>query len=175
MLALALAVLTLSACGGSSKGSTASGAAGASTSSTPTTPAGGAPGKLRGRFAALRECLQRDGITLPSGVGLLAATRQLPNGVTRAQFDAAVRKCGGAAVLGALNRLRGGKLKGLALGSRSLKAQLTKFVACMRAHGVNLPAPNTSGGGPIFNTAGINTRSPQFLSASAACRQSLFH
>jgi hypothetical protein len=43
----------------------------------------------------------------------------------------------------------------------------------MREHGVTLPAPNTTGKGPVFNTAGVNLRSPQFLRAQAACRRVL--
>ena len=43
----------------------------------------------------------------------------------------------------------------------------------MRANGVKLPAPNTSGNGPIFNTKGMNTASasskPPRASARATC------
>jgi hypothetical protein len=34
---------------------------------------------------------------------------------------------------------------------------------------VNIPAPNTSGNGPIFNTKGIDTASTQFKTAETKC------
>jgi hypothetical protein len=43
----------------------------------------------------------------------------------------------------------------------------------MRSHGVNLPEPNTSGTGPIFNTKGLDTSSAQFRTAEASCREVL--
>jgi hypothetical protein len=39
----------------------------------------------------------------------------------------------------------------------------------MRENGVNLPAPNTSGNGPVFNTKGLNTKSATFTAASKKC------
>ena len=47
---------------------------------------------------------------------------------------------------------------------------LSKFAACLRENGVNIPEPNTSGHGPVFNTKGINTASPQFRAATVKCR-----
>jgi hypothetical protein len=43
----------------------------------------------------------------------------------------------------------------------------------MRENGVNLPAPNTSGKGPVFDTKGINTSSAAFKSAESKCRSDL--
>jgi hypothetical protein len=134
MLALLLAVLTLSALGGSSKGSTESTAAGAKTPSTSSATPGVGQRKLGGRLLALRECLQRDGITLPSNGGLPAGLRQPPKGVTRAQLQAAIKKCAGAALAGAGARLRIPKLNALKLGPSSLRAGLARFAACMREH-----------------------------------------
>jgi hypothetical protein len=159
-LVLLLGIPALAACGGSSTSSTA---ASASTSTT-----AGSPG---GRFAGVRECLQKNGITLPRRTpgqgrppgtgGLLGggAGRQLPKGVTRAQYEAALKKCGGS--------FRGG---GGRLNSAAFKKALSSFAACMRENGVTLPAPNTSGRGPVFNTKGLNTSSTQFRSAQAKCQ-----
>jgi hypothetical protein len=167
LLALALALLALSACGSSSKsGSTASTNAAATGATGPTQP-----GAVAGRFGALRECLHRNGITLPprkpGGLGGLLG-RQLPPGVTAAQLEAAMKKCGFAG-----RRLRFPGLRGRSLKSPQLRAALARFASCMREHGVALPAPNTAGTGPIFNTAGVNTHSAHFLTAQAACRSAL--
>jgi hypothetical protein len=43
----------------------------------------------------------------------------------------------------------------------------------MRENGVNLPTPNTSGNGPVFNTKGINTSSATFKSAQSRCQSDL--
>jgi pilus assembly protein FimV len=193
VLALLLACLGLAACGGSSKSSsstTATNAAATSTSTTATPGSNSTNGKggsnatskgpaatNAGRFAALRECLQKNGIALPSrtpgqrrpgGVGGLlgggAAGAKLPDGVTRAHYEAALKKCGGGAFAG------GGRRR---FDSPTFKAALAKFATCMRANGVNIPAPNTSGSGPIFNTKGINTASAQFKTAEAKCSSDL--
>ncbi len=61
VLVLLLACLGLAACGGSSSSSSTSATAAASTST-----ATGAKGPNAGRFAAMRECLQKNGVTLPA-------------------------------------------------------------------------------------------------------------
>ncbi len=65
--------------------------------------------------------------------------------------------------------------KGPAGGARqrfnnpTFKRALAKFATCMRENGVNIPAPNTSGSGPIFSTKGIDTTSAQFKTAETKC------
>ncbi|MGP0100525.1 MAG: hypothetical protein ACLPUT_02750 [Solirubrobacteraceae bacterium] len=173
VLVLVLASLVLAACGGSSSTTTSTTNASAT---TPTT--GGTPGAAGGRFAAVRECLQKNGITLPkrtpgqrpspgTGGGFLGGGGPtLPKGVTKAQYEAAIKKCGGFP--------RGG-FKGGAGGFNSAagKQALAKFAACMSENGVKIPAPNTSGNGPIFNTKGIDTASAKFREAEAKCRTDL--
>lgn len=179
LLVLLLACLGLAACGGSSKTSSTSANA-ASTSPTGTGTAGtGATGQGAARFKAMRECLQKNGITLPNRTpgqrpggpggqgGFLgggAGGPQLPKGVTRAQYEAALKKCGGG---GGLAR------RGKAFESPAFKQALTKFAACMRENGVNVPAPDTSGKGPVFDTKGINTASSQFRTAEMKCSSDL--
>jgi hypothetical protein len=160
--ALVLLSLVLAACGGSSTASSATHVAGAPA------PSGGATGAGAGRFAAVRECLEKNGIKLPprkpgqgrppGGIFGGGTARRLPPGVTRSQFEAAIKKCGG------------GFRPGARLRSPAYRAALASFVQCMRSHGINLPAPNTSGSGPIFNTGSINTNSAQFRAAESACR-----
>jgi hypothetical protein len=180
LLVTALACLGLAACGSSSSSSTTSTTNAANTSST-STGAGGAgtgPGARSGRFAAMRECLAKEGITLPARTpgqprtpgagGFLGGGGtggpHLPKGVTRAQFEAAVKKCGGGRGFG------GGRAR---LNSPAYRAALTAFATCMRQNGVALPAPNTSGTGPVFDTKGIDTTSAQFTAARTKCQSKL--
>jgi hypothetical protein len=171
-LLVLLAGLLLAACGG---GSSSNGSASKSTS-TSAKAGGGARGQFGARGAALRTCLQKNGITLPErkagrrgtpgagvpfGAGGAGAAAKLPNGVTRAQLQAALKKCGGG-------QFRGGK--GFAAGGAQ---RFAKFAACMRKNGVRLPQPNTSGKGPIFNTKGIDTTSASFKAADAKCVREL--
>ena len=182
-LLLLPAALGLAACGESSKGSSATNAA-----------TSAANGKRSGQFAArpsaLRKCLKKNGITLPErkagqggpGVGGPGgpysqppngaqggrgpfgpgAGPQLPKGVTRAQLEAAMKKCGG----GVFRRGRG-------FDSAQGRQRFAKFAECMRKNGIDLPAPNTSGNGPVFNTKGIDTSSAEFKAANATCMKEL--
>ena len=54
--------------------------------------------------------------------------------------------------------------------STAFKQALPKFAVCMRENGVNLPAPNSSGNGPVFNTKGLDTSSTQFKRAQSKCQ-----
>src|SRR5271163_4638930 len=104
ILVLLLACLGLAACGGSSSSSSTGATAATSTSGGTGT---GAKGPNAGRFAAIRECLQKNGVTLPAfkpgqhgrpqarGPFGGASGRQLPKGVNKAKYEAALKKCGG--------------------------------------------------------------------------------
>jgi hypothetical protein len=191
---LALTSVGLTACGGSS-GGTSSQTNAAATSATTTTGAGASsstsgsskkgnpPGAGPVRFLAMRECLQKNGLTLPRrtpggarrpGAGGIflggggAGGPQLPKGVTRAQFEAALKKCGGGRFPGA-----GGGPGVRRIESPVFRQALAKYAACLRQNGVNVPAPNTSGKGPVFHTRGLNTSSSQFKAATAKCRAAL--
>ncbi len=180
-LVLALA-LALAACGSSSS-STATSATSSASASTKTAPGTGGAGGFSGRISAFRTCMSKQGITLPqrkpgqgggggllgggagTGTGTTPQTPQLPAGVSKAQYEAALKKCAalrpkfGPPGAGGANRLK----------SPLFTAALTKFAACMNTNGIKLPAPNTSGKGPVFNTTGINTASTQFKTAEAKC------
>jgi hypothetical protein len=172
---LALCVLgacvALAACGSSGSGS--------SSAKSSSTSANNAGGPNSGRFAALRSCLQKQGITLPSAPS--GATRQpggpgagapgggaggfqLPKGVTQSQYQAALKKCGAG------NLPRGGAG---AFNSASARAGLVKYAACLRQNGINVPAPNTTGNGPVFSTKGIDTSSSKFKAAQSKCQSDL--
>jgi hypothetical protein len=165
----------LAACGSSSGSGSSTNSA---TSKSATTPSN-APGAGSAKSTALRECLSKQGITLPSapaggkpgsspptgtpdqspGGGL-----KLPNGESAAQLQAALKKCGGG------NFPAGGAARFRGAGSSKT---LAKFTACMRENGVDLPAANTSGKGPVFDTKGINTSSAAFKSAESKCSSDL--
>ncbi len=97
------------------------------------------------------------------GGGLLrgggGANPLLPKGVTRAQLQSAMRKCGGAGAFGGAARAN----------NPAFRQSLAKFAACMSQNGVKLPAPKTSGG-PVFDTKGLNTHSKAFIAAETKCR-----
>jgi hypothetical protein len=87
--------------------------------------------------------------------------------MTRAQYLELLRKCssstGGPAAVGAKRRL----------SNTRFRQALVSFATCLRQNGVNVPAPNTSGKGPIFSTKGIDTASPTFRQARRKCRATL--
>ncbi len=169
ILLVALASMVLAACGGSSNSSSTAAATNAN-ATTPTKTAPGTPGapgaRGAGRFLALRECLKKNGVTLPqnkAGAGGLLGGLQGPN---KAAYEAALKKCGAGFVPGR------GRF-GSSLKTPQAKQALAKFASCLRENGVKVPAPNTSGKGAIFNTKGINTRSSAFAAAESKCRADL--
>jgi len=166
------ACVALAACGSSGSGSSSA----AKTSGSAASKAGGANSA---RFTALRSCLAKQGITLPArpagatrqpggpGAGAPgggAGGLQLPKGVTQAQLQAALKKCGA----GNFPRGRTG-----AFNSASARAGLVKYAACLRKNGINVPAPNTTGNGPVFSTKGIDTSGSKFNAAQSKCRSDL--
>ena len=168
-VAIAAAAVVLAACGGSS--STSSG-----TRAQPQTAEArsqrGAAGA--GRFASLRACLQKEGINLPppkgppgqppaGNGGRPGGILKAPEGVSQSKFQEAFKKCGAG------DLPRGGSN----LNSTTARTALTKYATCMRENGVSLPAPNTSGKGPVFNTSGINTSSETFKTAQKKCQSDL--
>jgi hypothetical protein len=48
----------------------------------------------------------------------------------------------------------------------------------LRREGINIPAPNAPGKGPVLSTRGVNTNTPQYRAAVMKCRAvllSAFH
>jgi hypothetical protein len=194
MLLAVLASLTVAACGGSSKSPTTASTKTSAAATTPaTTPAtttattASTPAKTsttpskttttpaaspKVAIASLRACLSAHGINLPNTgstpLALLRAAAKLPPGVSRSRYQSVVRACVGAQLPSS-----GRTVKPARVTNPRVVQALRQFAACMRQHQVNLPEPNTSGKGPVFDTKGINTSSPQFRTALVACSATL--
>ena len=182
-LAMALVAACVAACGSSTSSSTATSSAAASGSGSAARGSASAAGFNRSKIAA---CLKAHGVTLPSrpagahppgsgsgstsgsssgsssgghrgfffGGGAGAGRGFANNPKLRAAFEA----CGGG---------RGFSGHRFTLSH----AAVAKFVACVKAHGYKLPAPNFSGKGPIF-PASIE-KNAKFQSAARACQADL--
>ncbi len=176
-LILVLASLALAACGGSSS-TTATTTTNASAATTKTGLPGIA-GKVHvpgtGRFLALRECLKKNGITLPQrkpgqatpGAGGLLGGPVLPKGVTRAKYLEVLKKCGGGFGRG---RFGGGARN--RLNTPEARKALQKFAACMHENGIEVGEPNTSGKGSIFSSK-VDTKTALFAAAEHKCQSDL--
>jgi hypothetical protein len=180
--------LVLAACGSSSNTSSGSGNAGSTSASAAAGGGGGGQSSAtRTKFVA---CLKTHGVTLPNRP---AGARRRPNGsgegggppaggappagggsgfffgggngaqggaagrLNNPKFQAALKACGGAQ----FQRRR----------FTPNKAAVTKFVACVKQHGYDLPTPNFSGKGPIF-PAKIE-QDKKFQTAARACASDL--
>ncbi len=158
---------------GTSSTSTTPGTSSTGTSSTGTSTAGAPPAGRAARFAAVRTCLSKKGITFPQSgaAGSPGSGGHLPKGMSSAQFAEALRSCS-SSFSGSRFGKGGRGVHGLFNNPRFHSA-LERFAACMRQNGVNVGVPNTSGKGPVFATKGINTGSAKFKAAAAACRSTL--
>ena len=86
------------------------------------------------------------------------------------KFAAAFAKCAG--LLGGFGAGRlGGEVAGLG-GNQRERAEVVSYTACMKQHGVNLPAPNFSGSGSVFPNT-VNRTTTAFRSANAKCQRLL--
>jgi hypothetical protein len=173
--------------GAAAPGTTTSG--GGATGTTPTTPSGAPAPAGAGHFAAVRECLEKNGVTLPArpagggaarrggpggllgGAGASGGFKP-PKGMSSAKYQEVLKKCGGGDFRpGNFRPGTGGARR--AFDSPRFRQALTSFAACLRQNGIDIPTPNTSGKGPIFSTKGIDTASPKFKQAEIKCRPAL--
>jgi hypothetical protein len=180
---LALGCL-IAACGsaGSASSSSSTGTTTASAAAGDGSPGGANPA----RRAALVACLKQHGVTLPArppGAGGGAPGGGTGTGTTgtgtngtgttprrgffggggfagNPKIRAALQACGARFGFG------GGRFRGTLA-----RANVTKYVTCVRQHGYNLPNPNFSGKGPVF-PANIRSNA-KFQAASRACQSLL--
>ncbi len=179
-MVVVLALSGLIAACGSAGGSSSTTGTSTTASAAASGGAGGAGGANPARRAALVACLKQHGVTLPArppGAGGGAAgngggagangtgttpRRGLFGGggfAANPKLRAALQACGARFGFGGGARFR------------LARANITKYVTCVRQHGYNLPNPNFSGKGPVF-PANIRTN-PKFQAASRACQSLL--
>jgi hypothetical protein len=58
-------------------------------------------------------------------------------------------------------------------GGAPMGESIEDFVACVRENGYDLPDPNTSGDGPVFDPEQVDQDDPAFQEASRQCRHEL--
>jgi hypothetical protein len=177
---VAVTAICVAACGSSSGTGSSSSASSSAAASAGSGSAGGSAasgsGFDRSKFVS---CLKAHGVTLPARpAGAGAGSGGPPSkssttgsGTTRRRFF------GGGGGFAANPKLRAaiqacGGFRGAGRGRFALNhAAVTKFVACVKQHGYDLPAPNFSGKGPIFPS---NIQSnKKFQAASKACASDL--
>lgn len=145
LAAMSAAVLTATGCGGS--GSTASGSS--------------ASAQDAARIK-LSQCLRQHGVNVPDNPGQGGGGRFA--NVDQTKLRAAMQACQ--------------KYRQAAFGTvtpaqrQAFQDAFTKFAACMRQHGVEVPA-RTPGSGPPVGGNQLDQNDPKVKAATAACRSNL--
>lgn len=119
--------------------------------------------------AELRDCLEKNGAELPSppegGEGPPKGGGMPPIGGNPSEFRDALEKCG-VDPSEQPDRPNG-------RGGPPMGESLDDFVACVSENGYDLPDPNTSGDGPVFDPSEVDQDDPNFKKASQACQDKL--
>lgn len=177
-----IAAMALAGCGGSNGGESSSGSSTSSSSSSgsgssessPSTPAG-APGGFELGEEEMT-CLKEQGVELPSvpqggegGPPEGFEGREPPSGgAGGAEMQEAFKKCGVEIPAGGPGQSGGG-----GVNSSAMKKSVTEYTACVRENGYDLPEPNLSGKGPIFDSSEVNQNDPKFKKANEQCQELL--
>jgi len=197
--ALAAVALSVAACGSSSDGGGGATVAAAGGTTTTAPGDGTTTGPADGRAssddrARLTACLKEQSVELPErpagGPGGAGGDGPPPQGrppqgapgrgagsFGGALSDAERRRLAAAfEACGARFGMRGGPRGGPGApgsGGRPSTAALRRYVACVRRNGYDLPDPNTSGDGPVFDSDTVDRDDPAFVKASRACESLL--
>ena len=170
VIALATLAVTAAGCGGSTSAAPGVAQLGTTAATTTTSSQGGSPTSGSGiegmrRYAA---CMRSNGVPgfpdpKSSGNGM-SLTIGAPQGITpdSPQFKAAEKSC--------QKLLPNGGNADPAMQAKA-QAEMLKFSACMRSHGLpNFPDPTFSGGRIRMSVGkGLNPSSPVFQAAQKAC------
>jgi hypothetical protein len=199
LIAPALAAFTLAACGGSSSdgGTTGTQASASASPGSSTTRSGGQPGFMSDEVQA---CLKKQGVTLPQRAprggggqppegygppgGGLPGGGQPPEGATppggagfggtmsdedRQKLQDAMKACG----VEMPDRGQGGGSQRPDINDAGYQKRVNDYVACVRENGFDLPDPDFSGDGPIFDPDKVDQSDKTFQAASAKCQSKL--
>lgn len=174
-----LAAIAVAGCGGSSGDSTTSADTAASSAGGAETGAANSGGGPPGGFEIDEEaqaCLEEQGVDLPEmGAGGPPAGGAPPNGEPPQggppegfeggeEMQKAFEECG-------IEAPRGGGSGGVPpTNSPQFQESIEDYVACVRENGYDLPDPNLSGEGPVFDAAEVDQGDPEFKAASEECQ-----
>jgi hypothetical protein len=145
-------------------------------------PGVGASGRFgtSGRFGAtgVSGRLRRFGFGASGRFGASGASGPRGFFAGNSKFAAAFRACaaddpGGFPARGGFARPGANGAGGFNVKSAADRAEVERYVACVRQHGFDIPAPNFSGQGSVFSTAKVDTHSAKFITASNACQSLL--
>lgn len=174
ILALAIAMaLVVGGCGGSSSSSGSS----SEETDASSTSAAGAGAQQPGGFELSEEaqaCLEESGVELPEvgqGGGPPAGAEggEPPQGLggDQAKLKQALQDCGVEIPAGQ------GPAGGAQTNSAGFRKAIKEYVACVRENGYDLPEPNLSGNGPVFDESEVDQEDPEFKKASEECQSLL--
>jgi hypothetical protein len=129
-------------------------------------------------------CLGRDGLHPPAGrpsappTSVAALLREgvyvRPATMSIVQYTGALRRC--SALVGTFEPhgdppdADGEAPPGLGPRGAALKHDLAAYETCMLAHGVHLPAANTSRPGLLYDFRRVDAAAPTFRAAQSSCR-----
>jgi len=122
-------------------------------------------------ITSLADCLKRIGVPLDesaSGHGnstsiggvLGQGGIRVPHSVTSRAFEEALARCGQGDI-----QVAGTPIKNLAFRKR-----LTELARCLRDSGFDIPEPNISGKGEVFDTSRVDISSPRWKTSLRRCR-----
>jgi hypothetical protein len=172
-----VAALAVAGCGGSSGSSSSSEESSTGSSSE-------AAGQTPGGFEIseeTRECLKEQGVELPEPgqdgelpeggeppAGGPPEGGEPPNfgGAQGKKMQEAFKECGVEIPEGGQGKPGGAP----DMNSAAFRESLKKYVACVRENGYELPEPNLSGEGPVFDESEVNQEDPEFKAASEKCQ-----
>ncbi|MFA4928791.1 MAG: hypothetical protein WC558_09760 [Patulibacter sp.] len=182
-------VLALSACGGGDDATTTNADASAGSGAATEQRANG-----RANMEELQACLQKQGVELPerpagqNGERPAPPEGGLPGGgpppgqggeggpggdlsaEDREKLQKAMEECGGG------RGGPGGPGEGRQrpdVNSAEYQKSINAYVSCVRENGYDLPDPDFSGDGPIFDAKKVDQQDATFKKASAACQSEL--
>jgi hypothetical protein len=172
-----VAALAIAGCGGSSSSGSSSTSGGSGSEESGASSSTEAPAQGPGHFEISEEartCLKEHGLEPPAGGKPPAGEGGPPAGGfggaggKGAELKEAFEACG---VEGPMGK---GAPGGAPTNSAAFRTSVKEYVTCVRENGYEMPEPNLSGEGPIFNKSEVNQEDPKFKAASEKC-ESILH